>query len=112
MGIEIKRNVCEFIVSLNHLFDTTDSFAEMKNYTKGKNVEEDETWESIPFNFESCPSVTQDSCVWMKVKAGSKMRNLIPMAEKSFKEKGIVLFSGAGSATTKAVSIAEIIKRR
>ena len=101
-----------FIASLNHLFDTTDSFAEMENYTKGKNVEEDETWESIPFNFESCPSVTQDSCVWMKVKAGSKMRNLIPMAEKSFKENGIVLFSGAGSATTKAVSIAEIIKRR
>lgn len=84
----------------------------MENYTKGKNVEEEVTWESIPFNFESCPAVSEETCVWMKVKAGSKMRNLIPTAEKSFKESGIVLFSGSGSATTKAVSIAEIVKRK
>jgi hypothetical protein len=48
----------------------------------------------------------------MKVKPGSKLRNLIPTSIGAFNESGLVLFSGSGPAVTKVVSIAEIVKRR
>jgi hypothetical protein len=48
----------------------------------------------------------------MKIKPGSKMRNLIPHSIGAFTEFGLVLFSGYGPAVTKVASIAEIVKRR
>ena len=48
----------------------------------------------------------------MKIKPGSKMRNLIPHSIGAVTELGLVLFSGYGPAVTKVVSIAEIVKRR
>jgi hypothetical protein len=38
----------------------------------------------------------------IKVKAGSKLRNLIPTSIGAFQESGLVVFTGSGPAVTKA----------
>ena len=83
----------------------------MDNYVKGKNVETEETFEDVPIQ-DLVPMLEQNKVVWIKVRAGSKLKNLVGFAEKSFKDKGSVLFSGYGHGLSKAVSIAEIVKRR
>ena len=50
--------------------------------------------------------------VWIKVKASSKMKNLIRFALESIHgTKHQILLSGIGPAISKTVSCAEIIKR-
>ncbi|XP_055984707.1 ribonuclease P protein subunit p25 [Sorex fumeus] len=52
--------------------------------------------------------------VHMRVKEGSKIRNLLAFAAASMAQPATraIVFSGCGRATTKAVTCAEILKRR
>ena len=78
----------------------------MDNYTKGPNVIPEETRDSIPIG--GIP----DNCKWMKIRPGSKVSNLVGVADKSLKDEGMVLFSGSGSALTKTIACAEIVKKK
>ncbi|RZF33507.1 hypothetical protein LSTR_LSTR010163 [Laodelphax striatellus] len=78
----------------------------MENYTKGKNVEQEWTKETVPI-----PNLPENF-TWMHVKGGSKMCNLLEYALKAFKETGAVLWTGCGPAVVKTVSCAEIMKKR
>ncbi len=78
----------------------------MDNYRKGKNVKAEATRQNVPI--QGLPA----NCTWMKVRAGSKLRNLIGVADKALKEEGSVLFSGQGPALSKVITCAEIVKRK
>lgn len=78
----------------------------MENYRKGKNVEEEITKETIPI-----PGLPTNF-IWMQVNGGSKIRNLLDVALKGFVEEGAVVWTGSGTAISKTISCAEILKRR
>ncbi|CAH0720740.1 unnamed protein product, partial [Brenthis ino] len=80
----------------------------MENYFKGKNVEEELERCKIPIN--NIPN----NFLWMQVKGGSKMTNLISHAAGIIEDKAAtaVVWSGAGVAIAKAISCAEILKRQ
>ncbi|XP_050344811.1 ribonuclease P protein subunit p25-like protein [Nymphalis io] len=80
----------------------------MENYFKGKNVEEEMDRNKIPI--KDIP----ENFLWMQVKGGSKMTNLISHASGILEDKAAtaVVWSGAGVAIAKAISCAEIIKRQ
>jgi len=84
----------------------------MDSYQKGRNVEPVESRETLPF--EGLPH----DFIWMRVKAGSKLRNVAGAAERALtaaaatEEAAAVVFSGHGQAVGKVVSCAEIIRRR
>ncbi|CAK1552122.1 unnamed protein product [Leptosia nina] len=80
----------------------------MENYFKGRNVEEEMERNKIPIN-----SLPEDF-LWMQVKGGSKMANLISHASGIIEDKAstAVVWSGAGVAIPKAISCAEILKRK
>lgn len=79
----------------------------MENYRKGKNVEEELTKERIPI--DNLP----DNFLWMHVKGGTKVMNVVEYAEKAFKsgEYRSVVWSGSGGGVPKTISCAEIMKR-
>nr|CAG4635213.1 EOG090X0KMN [Alona affinis] len=78
----------------------------MENYSKGENVE-------LPLELGDVPIKNIPSDVtWMQVKPASKMTNLIEFALNSLKEKKVQLWTGIGPAIGKAISCAEIVKRR
>lgn len=79
----------------------------MENYRKGKNVEEELAKERVPI--EHLP---QDF-LWMHVKGGTKVTNVIEYAQKAFKsgECRSVVWSGCGGGVPKTISCAEIMKR-
>ncbi|XP_033762054.1 ribonuclease P protein subunit p25-like protein [Pecten maximus] len=76
----------------------------MENYTKGE-VHEVPT--SVPFPLEN-------SGVEMKVTAGSKIRNLLGYSMKKIKEPEVkqMTWNASGPAIPKAISCAEIMKRK
>ncbi|XP_038215190.1 ribonuclease P protein subunit p25-like protein [Zerene cesonia] len=80
----------------------------MENYFKGKNVEEEMERSKIPIN--GLP----ENFLWMQVKGGSKMVNLLSHASGILEDKATtaVVWSGAGVAIPKAISCAEILKRQ
>ncbi|CAB3236456.1 unnamed protein product [Arctia plantaginis] len=80
----------------------------MENYTKGKNVEEELERSKIPI--KDLPQ----NFLWMQVKGGSKMSNLISHAAGILEDKSstAVVWSGAGVAVPKAISCAEILKKQ
>ena len=80
----------------------------MENYTKGKNVEEELERGKLPF--KDLP----DNFLWMQVKGGSKMGNLISHASGILEDKAasVVIWSGAGVGIPKAITCAEILKRQ
>ncbi|KAK2710101.1 ribonuclease P protein subunit p25-like protein [Artemia franciscana] len=81
----------------------------MENYTKGKNFEP--SLESVGHPFSTI--IGEDSLVtWMKVKAGSKIHNLMSYALNDLKTKNYIIWSGFGHAVGKVVSCAEMMKRR
>lgn len=89
----------------------------MDNYVKGRNVEEETTWDDVPFR-AALGGDRQDHCVWVKVRGGSKIRNLVPVAERALAAREDappplpVLISGSGPALPKVITIAEIVKRK
>ncbi|XP_075969466.1 ribonuclease P protein subunit Rpp25 [Anticarsia gemmatalis] len=80
----------------------------MENYSKGKNVEEELERSKIPI--KDLP----ENFLWMQVRGGSKMPNLLSHASGILEDKSstAVVWSGAGVAIPKAISCAEIIKRQ
>ncbi|CAH2093777.1 unnamed protein product [Euphydryas editha] len=80
----------------------------MENYFKGKNVEEEIERSKIPF--KDIP----ENFLWMQVKGGSKMTNLISHATGILEDKATtaIVWTGAGVAIAKAISCAEILKRQ
>ena len=79
----------------------------MENYTKGRNVEPVESREEVPLR-----GLPPDF-VWMQVRAGTKMRNVVDYAIRAAEEEdAAVVFSGHGQALNKVISSAEIVKRK
>ena len=78
----------------------------MENYSKGENIELPLELGDVPIKNLPC------NLVWMRVKPASKMTNLIEFALNSFKENKTQLWTGVGPAVGKAISCAEIVKRR
>jgi ribonuclease P/MRP protein subunit RPP25 len=79
----------------------------MENYRKGKNVEEELSKEHIPIE------LLPEKFLWMHVKGGTKVSNVVDYAEKAFKsgEYRSVVWSGSGGGLPKTISCAEIMKR-
>jgi ribonucleases P/MRP protein subunit RPP25 len=79
----------------------------MENYKKGKNVEEELTQDRIPIE------VLPEKFLWMHVKGGTKVGNVVEFAEKAMKagEHRAVVWSGSGGGVQKTISCAEIMKR-
>nr|XP_020652120.1 ribonuclease P protein subunit p25-like protein [Pogona vitticeps]XP_020652121.1 ribonuclease P protein subunit p25-like protein [Pogona vitticeps] len=77
----------------------------MENYQKSKTVEK-----PCPLPFAHLPS----DIIEMKVKDGSKIRNLMGYAIGKMESEATrqVLFSGAGKAISKTITCVEIMKRR
>ncbi|XP_059054259.1 ribonuclease P protein subunit p25-like protein [Achroia grisella] len=80
----------------------------MENYYKGKNVEEDLERDKIPI--KDLPV----NFLWMQVKGGSKMGNLLAHASGILEDKTTtaIVWSAAGVGIPKAISCAEILKRQ
>ncbi|OWF44748.1 ribonuclease P protein subunit p25-like protein [Mizuhopecten yessoensis] len=76
----------------------------MENYTKG---EVQEVSMAVPFSLDN-------SGVEMKVSAGSKLRNLLGYSMKKIKEPEVkqMTWNASGPAIPKAISCAEIMKRK
>uniref|UniRef100_A0A8D0GYV0 Ribonuclease P/MRP subunit p25 like n=1 Tax=Sphenodon punctatus TaxID=8508 RepID=A0A8D0GYV0_SPHPU len=77
----------------------------MENYKKSKVVEKES-----PLPFTDLPS----DIIEMKVKDGSKIRNLMGYAIAKMESDSVqqILFSGSGKAVSKAITCVEIMKRR
>ncbi|XP_061463330.1 ribonuclease P protein subunit p25-like protein isoform X2 [Rhineura floridana] len=77
----------------------------MENYQKAKTVEK-----PSPLPFANLSS----DIIEMKVKDGSKIRNLMGYAFGKMESEAVrqVLFSGAGKAISKTITCVEIMKRR
>ncbi|XP_061728500.1 ribonuclease P protein subunit p25-like protein isoform X2 [Cydia pomonella] len=80
----------------------------MENYFKGKNVEEELQRDKIPI--KDLP----ENFLWMQVKGGSKMANLLSHASGILEDKAAtaVVWTGTGVGIPKAISCAEILKRQ
>nr|CAG4639702.1 EOG090X0KMN [Daphnia magna] len=78
----------------------------MENYVKGVNIDPEISLSELPFNYLP-PGV-----VWMKVRPGSKMTNLIKYALKSMEECRSQVWTGVGPAIGKCISCVEIMKRK
>lgn len=80
----------------------------MENYTKGEVIEQEVGLAELPFKD------VHESCVHMKVHAGSKIRNILGFAITAFKDeaKKQIVFTGSGHALNKTVTCVEIMKRK
>ncbi|XP_052892384.1 ribonuclease P protein subunit p25-like protein [Anopheles moucheti] len=79
----------------------------MMHYKKGKNVEEELSQEQIPIE------VLPEQFLWMHVKGGSAVTNLVEYAKKALEEGShrSVVWSGSDGGVGKTISCAEILKR-
>lgn len=79
----------------------------MMHYKKGKNVEEELSQEQIPIE------VLPANFLWMHVKGGSDVKNLVDYAKKALEEgtHQSVVWSGSDGGVGKTISCAEIMKR-
>ncbi|XP_065156048.1 ribonuclease P protein subunit p25-like protein [Atheta coriaria] len=77
----------------------------MENYKKGKNVELELEREQIPID-----KLPKDF-IWMHVRGGSKIRNLLTYALEKFPATDSLVWTGYGPAVGKTITCAEIMKR-
>ncbi|XP_050303562.1 ribonuclease P protein subunit p25-like protein [Anthonomus grandis grandis] len=77
----------------------------MENYRKGKNVEDRLEKQQIPI------SNLPESFLWMQVRGGSKIRNLLAHAIDQFPLQKTVVWSGFGPSVGKTITCVEIMKR-
>ncbi|NWI55215.1 RP25L protein, partial [Calyptomena viridis] len=77
----------------------------MENYKKTKIVEK-----PCPLPFTDLPA----DIIEMKVKDGSKIRNLMGYAMSKMEQESVrqILFTGSGKAVSKTITCVEIMKRR
>lgn len=78
----------------------------MNNYTKGKNEEEE--WCKERISLSNLPS----DFIWMQVSAGSKIRNLLEAAWSKFDSTPHIVWSASGPGVTKAITCAEMTKKK
>uniref|UniRef100_A0A182RU02 DNA/RNA-binding protein Alba-like domain-containing protein n=1 Tax=Anopheles funestus TaxID=62324 RepID=A0A182RU02_ANOFN len=80
----------------------------MMHYKKGKNVEEELSKEEIPIE------VLPEQFLWMHVKGGSAVTNLVEYAKKALEDGShrSVVWSGSDGGVGKTISCAEILKRQ
>ncbi|XP_030387204.1 ribonuclease P protein subunit p25-like protein [Scaptodrosophila lebanonensis] len=83
----------------------------MMHYRKAENVEQELSKNDLPF--EDCMPKTQKDFLWMHVKGGTKVSNVISYAEAALNkgEYRTVVWSGSGGGVVKTISCAEILKR-
>ncbi|XP_035908497.1 ribonuclease P protein subunit p25-like protein isoform X2 [Anopheles stephensi] len=79
----------------------------MMHYNKGKNVEEEMSHDQFP------AGVLPDQFLWMQVKGGSAVMNLVEHAKKALEDGTYrtVVWSGSDGGVGKTISCAEIMKR-
>ncbi|XP_046390509.1 ribonuclease P protein subunit p25-like protein [Ischnura elegans] len=77
----------------------------MENYAKSCSTEAPLERQDVPID------CLPENFLWMKVKPGSKLRNILGFASSAFKDQRVILWTGSGSAIIKAISCAEIMKR-
>ncbi|CAH1977090.1 unnamed protein product [Acanthoscelides obtectus] len=77
----------------------------MENYKKGKNVEEPLDRYKIPI--KNLP----ENFLWMQVRGGSKIRNLLSHALNEMPEAKHIVWTGFGPSVGKTVTCTEIMKR-
>lgn len=78
----------------------------MENYRKGKNVEELLDRKLIPI-----PNLPENF-LWMQVRGGSKIRNLLTHALNEYNNTRTVLWTGFGQSVGKTITCSEIMKRK
>ncbi|KAF5272234.1 hypothetical protein FQA39_LY01316 [Lamprigera yunnana] len=81
-------------------------FPIMEFYTKGINVEEPLKKSRIPI-----PGLPEEF-LWMQVRGGSKMKDLLNVALTEFENTKHMVWTGFGPSVAKAISCAEIVKRQ
>ncbi|XP_076266369.1 ribonuclease P protein subunit Rpp25 isoform X2 [Rhynchophorus ferrugineus] len=77
----------------------------MENYRKGRNDEE--LLDRIKIPISDLP----EQFLWMQVRGGSKIRNLLDHALNNFPDSKVVVWTGCGASVGKTVTCAEIMKR-
>nr|XP_017106825.2 ribonuclease P protein subunit p25-like protein isoform X2 [Drosophila bipectinata] len=83
----------------------------MMNYRKAQNVEQELNKSDLPF--EDCLPNSQKDFLWMHVKGGTDVSNVIGFAQAALNkgEHRIVVWSGSGGGVGKTISCAEVLKR-
>ena len=77
----------------------------MEHYKKGGvNIQDSDAKPPLP----DLP----DDFTWMRVKAGSKIHNLLHYAFAKYEEKRLIVWSASGAAITKAISCVQIMKQK
>ncbi|XP_060533524.1 ribonuclease P protein subunit p25-like protein [Cylas formicarius] len=77
----------------------------MDNYRKGKNAEEPLERNKLPFF--NLP----EKFLWMQVRGGTKIRNVLNFALEKFAETQCIVWTGFGPSIGKTITCAEIMKR-
>ncbi|XP_034478543.1 ribonuclease P protein subunit p25-like protein [Drosophila innubila] len=83
----------------------------MMHYRKAENVEQELSKSDLPF--ENCLPKDHNYFLWMHVKGGTKLSNVVDYA-KSALDKGeyrSLVWSGSGGGVIKTISCAEVMKR-
>ncbi|XP_039480780.1 ribonuclease P protein subunit p25-like protein isoform X2 [Drosophila santomea] len=83
----------------------------MMHYRKAENVEQELSKSDLPF--EDCMPKSQKDFLWMHVKGGTKVSNVIEFAQAALNkgEHRCVVWSGSGGGVVKTISCAEVLKR-
>ncbi|XP_002005010.2 ribonuclease P protein subunit p25-like protein [Drosophila mojavensis] len=83
----------------------------MMHYRKAENVEQELSKNDLPF--EDCLPKAHKDFLWMHVKGGTKVSNVIGYAQSAL-DKGeyrSLVWSGSGGGVVKTISCAEVLKR-
>ncbi|EDV38124.1 uncharacterized protein Dana_GF11065 [Drosophila ananassae] len=83
----------------------------MMHYRKAENVEQELSKSDLPF--EDCLPNPQKDFLWMHVKGGTDVSNVIGFAQAALNkgEHRVVVWSGSGGGVGKTISCAEVLKR-
>ncbi|KAH8390300.1 ribonuclease P protein subunit p25-like protein [Drosophila serrata] len=83
----------------------------MMHYRKAQNVEQELSKADLPF--EDCLPKSPNDFLWMHVKGGTKVSNVIEFAQAALNknEHRCVVWSGSGGGVGKTISCAEVLKR-
>ncbi|XP_017024616.1 ribonuclease P protein subunit p25-like protein [Drosophila kikkawai] len=83
----------------------------MMHYRKAQNVEQELSKGDLPF--EDCLPKPPNDFLWMHVKGGTKVSNVIDFAQAALNknEHRCVVWSGSGGGVVKTISCAEVLKR-
>ncbi|XP_017146863.1 ribonuclease P protein subunit p25-like protein isoform X1 [Drosophila miranda] len=83
----------------------------MMHYRKAENVERELSKSELPF--DDCVPKTQKDFLWMQVKGGTKVSNVIEYAQAALNkgEHRCLVWSGSGGGVVKTISCAEVLKR-